>query len=268
MAAGVIVTGSHNPPDYNGMKIVLDGETLASAAIQGLYRRIQSSDLLSGEGSVEKLDVVPDYVERIRADVLLPRPLKVVVDCGNGVAGIAAPALLRELGCDVVELFCEVDGNFPNHHPDPSKTENLGALIHEVQEQGAELGIAFDGDGDRLAVVTPSGRIVRSDVLLMLYAQDVVSRNPGADVVFDLKCSRHLAELITRCGGRPVLWKTGHAFMKEKMLETGALQKVGNPGHHAFGWVLWRCQLLVRKLNACRTVVQNDVRECTADVDA
>ncbi|VAW81378.1 Phosphoglucomutase @ Phosphomannomutase, partial [hydrothermal vent metagenome] len=176
--SGVMVTGSHNPAEYNGFKIVLGGETLANEAVLGLRKRIESGDLLTGEGTVEEVSVLPDYIERVKSDVHILRPMKVVVDCGNGVAGVAAPRLLQELGCEVVELFCEVDGNFPNHHPDPGKTENLTALIQAVQEHGAEIGIAFDGDGDRIGVVSSDGEIIWPDRLLMLLARDVLSRNP------------------------------------------------------------------------------------------
>jgi phosphomannomutase/phosphoglucomutase len=233
-SSGVMVTGSHNPPEYNGFKIVLSGETLANEAIQDLRRRIDSGDLLTGEGTVEQVDVLPDYIERVKSDVQLVRPLKVVVDCGNGVAGVAAPKLLSALGCEVVELFCEVDGNFPNHHPDPSKTENLGKLIHEVQEQGAELGIAFDGDGDRLGIVSSQGEIIWPDRLLMLFAMDVLSRNPGAQIIYDVKCSRHVATVISEFGGEPLMWATGHSLIKAKMKETGALLAGEMSGHVFF----------------------------------
>ncbi|MCO6413673.1 MAG: phosphomannomutase/phosphoglucomutase [Thiogranum sp.] len=232
--SGVMVTGSHNPPEYNGFKIVLAGETLANEAIQELRRRIDAGDLLTGEGTVEEVDVLPDYIERVKADVQLARPLKVVVDCGNGVAGVAAPRLLRALGCEVVELYCEVDGNFPNHHPDPSKTENLGPLIHQVQEQGAELGIAFDGDGDRLGIVSSHGGIIWPDRLLMLFAMDVLSRNPGAQIIYDVKCSRHVARVVSEFGGEPLMSATGHSLIKARMKETGALLAGEMSGHIFF----------------------------------
>ena len=232
--SGVMVTGSHNPADYNGFKIVLGGETLAREAIQSLYRRIESSDLLTGEGTVEKVDVLPDYIERIKSDVQVMRPIKLVVDCGNGVAGAVAPKLLNALGCEAVELFCDVDGNFPNHHPDPGKPENLAALIQAVQEQGAELGIAFDGDGDRLGVVTARGDIVWPDRLMMLYAIDVLSRNPGAQIIYDVKCTRNLASTIVEHGGEALMWASGHSIVKEKMKETGALLAGEMSGHIFF----------------------------------
>ena len=186
-----MVTGSHNPRNITVSKSCLGGETLAGEAIDGLRQRIEAGDMLTGEGSVEEIDVLPDYIERVKSDVQVVRPIKVVVDCGNGVAGEAAPKLLRALGCEVFELFCEIDGNFPNHHPDPGKTENLAALIKAVQEQGAELGIAFDGDGDRLVIVSSQGEIIWPDRLLMLLAIDVLSRNPGAQIIYDVKCTRH-----------------------------------------------------------------------------
>ncbi len=233
-ASGVMVTGSHNPADYNGFKIVLGGETLAGDAVQALRERIETGDMLTGAGAVETIEVLPDYIERIKSDIQLLQPLKLVVDCGNGAAGIAAPALFRQLGCEVVELFCDIDGNFPNHHPDPGKPENLSALIQAVQSEGAGLGLAFDGDGDRLGVVTSTGEIVWPDRLLMLLAIDVLSRNPGAQVIYDVKCSRHLAEVISSHGGEPLMWATGHSIIKARMKETGALLAGEMSGHIFF----------------------------------
>ncbi len=232
--SGVMVTGSHNPPDYNGFKIVLAGETLSGNAIQDLRRRIQDGDLLSGDGTVEPVDVLPDYLERIKADVILPRPLKVVVDCGNGVAGVAAPRLLRELGCEVIELYCDVDGTFPNHHPDPSRAENLGALIRAVGEHGADLGFAFDGDGDRIGLVASGGEIIWPDRLMMLYSMDLLNRNPGGLILYDVKCSRNLARIIRDFGGDPVMSQTGHSLIKARMKETGALLAGEMSGHIFF----------------------------------
>jgi phosphomannomutase/phosphoglucomutase len=232
--SGVMVTGSHNPPNYNGFKIVLGGETLSNEAIDALRQRIESGDMLTGEGSLETVDVLPDYIERVKSDIQIARPMKVVVDCGNGVAGVVAPRLLEALGCEITELFCEVDGNFPNHHPDPSKTENLAALIQAVQEQGAELGIAFDGDGDRLGVVSSQGEIIWPDRVLMLLAMDVLSRNPGAQIIYDVKCSRHVASVVTEHGGEPLMWATGHSLIKAKMKETGALLAGEMSGHIFF----------------------------------
>jgi phosphomannomutase/phosphoglucomutase len=228
---GVIVTGSHNPPDYNGLKIVIDGETLSGESIQSLRERIEAANFISGQGKVESVDIVPDYMERIRGDVKLARPLRVAIDCGNGVAGNVAPKLFRSIGCEVTELFCEVDGNFPNHHPDPSKEANLKDLIAAVQAQHADLGLAFDGDGDRLGVVTSDGRIIWPDRVLMLYAMDILDRNPGGQIIYDVKCTRFLDSIIRDHGGTPLMWKTGHSFIKAKIKETGALLAGEMSGH-------------------------------------
>lgn len=233
--SGIMITGSHNPGDDNGLKIVLNQKTIAAGGIQQIRDRVLQQDFSKGNGRMIREDVVPDYMEEVLSDIAIAIPLKVVIDAGNGVTGTIAPQLFEELGCEVVPLYCDVDGNFPNHPPDTSDENNLADLVNAVKAERADFGVAFDGDGDRLAVVTSSGRIVRSDVLLMIYAQDVVSRNPGADVVFDVKCSRNLTQVITRHGGRPVLWKTGHAFMKEKMAETGALLGGEFSGHMFFG---------------------------------
>jgi phosphomannomutase/phosphoglucomutase len=232
--SGVMVTGSHNPPDYNGLKIVIDGETLSGESIQQLRERIEEGNLISGQGSTESINVVPDYIERIRSDVHVDRPLRVVLDCGNGVAGAVAPQLLRELGCEVTELFCEVDGNFPNHHPDPSKPENMEDLIAAVRGQQADIGLAFDGDGDRLGVVTTEGSIVWPDRILMLFAADVLERNPGGKIIYDVKCSRFLDGIIREHGGEPLMWKTGHSFIKAKIRESGALLAGEMSGHIFF----------------------------------
>jgi phosphomannomutase/phosphoglucomutase len=232
--SAVMLTGSHNPPDYNGFKIVIAGDTLANEQIQSLRARIDNNDLYSGVGSVTSVELLPRYLRQISDDIALARPLKVVVDCGNGAAGIIAPQLLEALGCSVIPLYCEVDGNFPNHHPDPGKPENLTDLIAKVKEQQADLGLAFDGDGDRLGVVTNSGAIIFPDRLLMLFAKDIVSRNPGADIIFDVKCSRRLTPLISGYGGRPLMWKTGHSLIKKKMKETGALLAGEMSGHIFF----------------------------------
>jgi len=229
--SGVVVTGSHNPPDYNGLKIVIDGETLSGESIQSLHERIKSGKFISGEGSVEVINVVPDYIERIRGDVTVARPLKVVVDCGNGVAGGVIPRLLKGLGCEVTELFCEVDGNFPNHHPDPSKAENMKDLVTAVTDTQADIGLAFDGDGDRLGVVTADGKIIWPDRVLMLYAIDILTRNPGGQIIYDVKCTRYLDSIIREHGGEPLMWKTGHSFIKEKIRETGALLAGEMSGH-------------------------------------
>jgi len=232
--SGVMLTGSHNPKDYNGFKIVIAGDTLANEQIQALHTRLKTNDLTTGQGKVEKVDILPKYFKEITNDVVLTRRMKVVVDCGNGAAGVIAPRLLEALNCEVIPLFCDVDGNFPNHHPDPGKPENLVDLIAKVKETGADLGLAFDGDGDRVGVVTNTGNMVFPDRLLMLFAKDVVSRNPGADIIFDVKCTRRLVPLISSYGGRPVMWKTGHSLIKKKMKESGALLAGEMSGHIFF----------------------------------
>lgn len=229
--SGVMLTGSHNPANYNGFKIVITGETLSGERIHSLYQRIRDNRLNQGNGQLEQMDILPAYVDRIRNDVVIARPMKVVIDCGNGVASVIAQQLFTELGCEVIPLFCEVDGNFPNHHPDPGKPENLQSLIASVRQHQADIGIAFDGDADRLGVVTSAGKIIHPDHLMMLLSKDMVSRNPGADIVFDIKCSRRLGALISGYGGRPVMWKTGHSLMKAKLRETGALLAGEMSGH-------------------------------------
>jgi phosphomannomutase/phosphoglucomutase len=233
--SGVMITGSHNPADQNGLKIVLNQQTIAAGGIQALRDRVVAGTFSTGNGRITREDIVPAYMEEVLHDIAIAVPLKIVIDASNGATSELAPKLFEELGCEVQRLNCQIDGRFPGHPPDTSNEDNLAELVRMVLEVRADFGVAFDGDGDRLAVVTSSGQIVRSDVLLMLYAQDVVSRNPGADVIFDVKCSRQLSKLITRHGGRPVLWKTGHAFMKEKMKETGALLGGEFSGHMFFG---------------------------------
>ncbi|WP_150305859.1 phosphomannomutase/phosphoglucomutase [Pseudomonas saliphila] len=233
-SSGVVLTGSHNPAEYNGLKIVIDGQTLSEERIKALHTRIEQNDLSAGDGTREQRDLLPTYQQRIVEDVALARPLKVVVDCGNGVAGVIAQSLLEELGCTVIPLFCTVDGKFPNHHPDPSKMENVADLIAAVRQHKADIGIAFDGDADRLGVVTSDGELIHPDRLLMLMAEDVVVRNPGADVVFDVKCTRRLPALISKLGGRPVMWKSGHSLIKAKMKEVGALLGGEMSGHIFF----------------------------------
>jgi len=232
--SGVMLTGSHNPSNYNGFKIVIAGDTLANEQIQALHTRLKTNDLTTGKGNVEKVEILESYFKEITKDVVLARRMKVVVDCGNGAAGVIAPQLIEALNCEVIPLFCDVDGNFPNHHPDPGKPENLVDLIAKVKETGADLGLAFDGDGDRVGVVTNTGAIVFPDRLLMLFAKDVVSRNPGADIIFDVKCTRRLTPLILEYGGRPVMWKTGHSLIKKKMRESGALLAGEMSGHIFF----------------------------------
>ena len=232
--SAVMVTGSHNPADYNGLKMVIAGDTLSGEEIQALRRRVEAGSFHSGAGKRTKQDLLDAYVERIVGDVKLARPFRVAIDSGNGVAGLVAPRLFRRLGCDVTELFSEVDGRFPNHHPDPSKLENLAALIRELATGPAELGLAFDGDGDRLGVVTKAGGIIFPDRQLMLYAKDVLARNPGAQVIYDVKCTRLLAPWIERHGGRPLIWKTGHSLIKAKLKESGAPLAGEMSGHIFF----------------------------------
>jgi len=232
----VAVTGSHNPPDYNGFKIVVGGETLAGDAITDLYRRIAEGRLhTAGEpGSLSQRDVSDDYIQRIADDVQLDRPLKVVADAGNGVAGEIAPRLLEAIGAEVIPLYCDVDGTFPNHHPDPSEPHNLEDLVQMVQRFDADIGLAFDGDGDRLGVVTREGKIVFPDRLLMLFAADVLQRNPGALIIYDVKCTGKLQDFVLRHGGSPMMWKTGHSLIKSKMRETDAELAGEMSGHFFF----------------------------------
>jgi phosphomannomutase/phosphoglucomutase len=220
--SGVMVTGSHNPPDYNGLKMMVAGDTLAAETIQDLRKIVESARFSSGPGKFETADVSGPYLDRIGSDVKLARPMTIAVDCGNGSPGAFAPKLFRRLGCEVIELFCEVDGKFPNHHPDPSKPENLKDLISELSRTDAEVGLAFDGDGDRLGVVTKAGKIIYPDRQLMLFAEEVLSRNPGAEIIFDVKCTRNLFPWIRKHGGKPLMWKTGHSLLKAKLKETGA----------------------------------------------
>jgi phosphomannomutase / phosphoglucomutase len=232
--SGAMLTGSHNPPQYNGIKIMLAGETLAGDAIQSLRERADAGRLASGAGGYREENISDYYLARIAGGIKLARPLKIVIDCGNGVAGATAPELYRRLGCGVTELFCEVDGNFPNHHPDPSVPDNLKDLIAALRTGDAEIGLAFDGDGDRLGVVTKNGDIIYPDRQLMLFAADVLSRNPGAQIIYDVKSTRNLKPWIARHGGTPLLWKTGHSFIKAKMAETGALLAGEMSGHVFF----------------------------------
>jgi phosphomannomutase / phosphoglucomutase len=230
----VSVTGSHNPPEYNGLKMVVEGHTLSGDEIQDLRRRIERQAYRAGSGRRSQASVLEAYLARIVADVKLARPMRIAVDCGNGVAGMAAPLLYRRLGCEVRELYCELDDRFPNHHPDPSRPENLADLIAAVRADGYELGLAFDGDGDRLGVVTREGDIIFPDRQLMLFAADVLARNPGAQIIYDVKCTRLLAPWIERHGGRPVIWKTGHSLIKAKLAETGAPLAGEMSGHTFF----------------------------------
>ena len=236
VGSAIMVTGSHNPPDYNGIKMVLQGETLALDAIQVLKRRIEADDfsLSAVTGSYETREIADAYIARIVGDVKLSRPMKIVMDCGNGSPAIIAAPLFKALGCELVELYCDVDGNFPNHHPDPSRPENLQDVIRALKETDAELGIAFDGDGDRLGVVTKDGEIIYPDRQLMLFAADVLSRVPGGEIIFDVKSSRNLFKWIRDHGGKPSLYKTGHALIKLQMKKTGAPLAGEMSGHIFF----------------------------------
>jgi phosphomannomutase/phosphoglucomutase len=230
----IMVTGSHNPPDYNGLKMVIAGDTLAGEDIQALKQRIEAGTLKTGRGGMRRADIAPAYLDRIAGDVALARPLKIAIDCGNGVAGAFAPALFRRLGCTVTELFCTVDGTFPYHHPDPSQPKNLQDLIACLAITDNELGLAFDGDGDRLGVVAKDGRIIYPDRQLMLFAADLLTRNPGATVIYDVKSTRNLKPWIAGHGGTPLLWKTGHSLIKRKIKESGALLAGEMSGHTFF----------------------------------
>ena len=233
--SGIQVTGSHNPKDYNGFKMVLAGRAIYGDDIQDLRRRIQEGDYVQGAGRIGTMDILPEYAHRITSDCKLARRMKIVVDCGHGIPGASSPGILRALGCDLTELYSDVDGDFPDHHPDPSKPENLQDLIRAVRDTGAELGLAFDGDGDRLGVVTKDGRIIYPDRQLMLLAQDVLSRQPGKPVIFDVKCTQRLAPAIRAAGGVPLMWKTGHSLIKAKLRETGAPIAGEMSGHIFFG---------------------------------
>ena len=228
------MTGSHNPKDYNGFKMVLAGRAIYGADIQGLRRRIEAEAYTQGAGRSATMDIAAEYQARIVGDIRQKRRMKIVVDCGNGVPGATAPAILRALGNEVIELYSEVDGNFPNHHPDPSKPENLADLIRAVRQHGAELGLAFDGDGDRLGVVTRDGQIISPDRQLMLFATDVLRRHKGATILYDVKCSMHMAPTIRRAGGVPLMWMTGHSLVKAKLKETGAPLAGEMSGHIFF----------------------------------
>jgi phosphomannomutase/phosphoglucomutase len=231
---GIMVTGSHNPPDYNGLKMVLAGETLSNESIQSLRHRIEQNQFTYGDGLERSYDIAPNYIAEIKADINLARPLQVTVDCGNGVAGAFAKQLYNAIGCHVDELFCDVDGHFPNHHPDPSVPENLKDLIEALKTTRAEIGLAFDGDGDRLGVVTKDGHIIYPDRQLLLFAEDVLKRNAGANIIFDVKSTRNLAPWIRELGGKPIMWKTGHSLVKAKIKETGAALAGEMSGHIFF----------------------------------
>ena len=236
---GIMVTGSHNPPEYNGLKMVLSGDALFGDGITGLYQRLQNDKLVNNNtGTFTEQDILQQYLDRITGDVKLARPMSIAYDCGNGVAGAAAPQMFDALGCKSDSLFTEVDGNFPNHHPDPAKLENLEDLISLVKDKGHEIGLAFDGDGDRVGVVDDQGNVIWPDRQMVLFAQDVLKRNPGARIIYDVKCSKILPAAITAAGGVPDMWKTGHSFIKARIKETGA-QLGGEMSGHMFFKERW-----------------------------
>lgn len=232
--SGMMITGSHNPADYNGLKIVLNGNTLADQGIKKLYQRIVSDDLVSGSGKLLTVDIASAYIARVESDISLTKPLKIIVDAGNGIAGKLAPALYRKLGCEVVELFCEIDGHFPHHHPDPSQVKNLETLIAKVREEKADLGLAFDGDGDRLGVVTNEGEIIWPDRQMMAFSIEILERHPNATILYDVKCSSYLPQVIQQYAGEPFMWKTGHSYIKNKMKEVNAALAGEMSGHLFF----------------------------------
>jgi phosphomannomutase/phosphoglucomutase len=233
--SGIAVTGSHNPPAHNGFKIVLDGASLYGEGITALRDAMrQPIESASVAGGRTQMQIMPCYTARLMGDIRMARPMKIAIDCGNGVAGAVAPSLFRALGCEVTELFCEVDGSFPGHHPDPADPQNLQDLIYCLRYSDCEVGLAFDGDGDRLGVVTKSGQIIWPDRQLILFARDVLSRNPGAEILYDVKCSRHVARAVTEAGGKPTMCRTGHSLIKARMRETGALLAGEMSGHIFF----------------------------------
>lgn len=231
--SGVMLTGSHNPADFNGLKMVIAGNTVAGEDIQSLYQRLQSGDIVEGEGEYQTVDLLADYQARVLKDAQLERRLKVVVDCGNGVTGVIAPQLIEAMGCDVIPLFTEVDGHFPNHHPDPSKPSNLKDMIDAIAQHKADCGLAFDGDGDRLGLVTDKGQIIYPDRQMMLYAQDVLKEHPGATILYDVKCTKNLASIIREAGGEPVMCETGHSLVKKRIKSSGA-KLAGEMSGHTF----------------------------------
>lgn len=235
---GIMITGSHNPPQYNGIKMLIAGNTLYGDGIKSLYHSIVDNKLAIGEGSYREQDVLPDYIERIVSDIKLAKPMRVALDCGNGAAGVCATELFTKLGCEVTELFCDVDGNFPNHHPDPSRPENLKDIMKAVKDNNLDLGLAFDGDGDRVGVIDDKQNVIWADRQMMLYAADVLERKPGAQIIFDIKSSTNLANVIQELGGEPLMWKTGHSFIKAKMKETGA-ELAGEMSGHIFFKERW-----------------------------
>lgn len=234
IGSAVMLTGSHNPADYNGLKIIIDGITIYGAAIQEIYQIIMSQQFVTGAGTYTTTNVSAAYIHEIINSLNIKRRLKVVIDCGNGVPGIVAPDLLNSLGCNVIPLYCDVDGTFPNHHPDPSDPHNLEVLQQTVIAQQADLGLAFDGDGDRLGIIDNTGKIIWPDRVLMLYTQQLLQQNPGATIIYDVKCSRDVEKIISAAGGVPLMWNTGHSLIKAKIRETGALLAGEMSGHVFF----------------------------------
>jgi len=233
--AAIMITGSHNPPDQNGFKIMLGEETLFGPAIQELYALIEGGQFIQADpGEVTSYDVIPEYIDFITSDIRLEKPLKVVLDAGNGTAGAVAGPIFRRLGCEVIELYCDMDGRFPHHHPDPTLPEAMKDLISTVLSQGADFGVGYDGDGDRIGVVDDKGKIIWGDQLLILYASDLLPKNPGAAIISEVKASKVLYSEIERLGGRPIMWKTGHSLIKKKLREEGALLAGEMSGHIFF----------------------------------
>ena len=237
-SSGVVITGSHNPAEYNGLKIMIAGETISAERIQALLTRINENNFSSGSGTSTSINIDQNYIDTIKSDIKIEKELKIVIDCGNGVAGNIAPQLFEALGVKVTKLFCLVDGRFPNHHPNPSKPENLEDLIQEVKETGSDLGLAFDGDGDRLGLVDNNGQIIWADQQMMLYSKDVLSRNKGAKIIFDVKCTSLLPKFISENGGVPIMSRTGHSFIKQKLKETKA-ELAGEMSGHIFFKERW-----------------------------
>lgn len=235
---GIMVTGSHNPPQYNGLKMLIDGNTLFGDGIKALYRMIVENKVNTGAGEHKEQDILADYMDTIVNDIKIERPLNIAVDCGNGVAGVLATELFTRLGCKVTELFCDVDGNFPNHHPDPSKPENLVDMQKTMKQNALDIGLAFDGDGDRVGILDDKQNILWADRQMMLYAADVLKRKPGALIIYDIKSTSNLETYIKNLGGEPLMWKTGHSFIKAKMKETGA-ELAGEMSGHIFFKERW-----------------------------
>jgi phosphomannomutase/phosphoglucomutase len=261
--SGVMLTGSHNPPDYNGIKAVIKSKTLSEDSIYSLYHRIEAKNFTEGSGKISHAEIILPYIQRITQDIKLKRKLKIVIDSGNGIPGAVAPQLFKALGCEVIELFCDVDGRFPNHHPDPLIPENLTDLIHAVKQHHADIGLAFDGDGDRLGVVTDQGEIIWPDRQMLLYAIEILKHYPGAPIVFDVKCTSHLGPTIAKHGGKPIMWRTGHSVLKAKLQETKGPLAGEMSGHIFFNdrWYGFDDGLYtgVRLLE----IIANDQRSCS-----